>query len=186
MFHENIALPSTTEDPLESSAIRVLTTLISLFAIANSSFFRTWNNSGARTSVPWTHDKHLRLTQLQMQLTSAVQADLKLTDAQRIGIGLTQIWLRQIVWQLSITHQCVSTTASEECMTFDYPIELARQAVALTTDVSPGSLEIHGITLVRLLSTWPRSLETDSYAGRKAVRRCLRSHRCFDYGHTDS
>lgn len=52
------------------------------------------------------------------------------------------------MWQLSITSGYLSSTSSESSMTFGYPIEIARDLVAVIGDFSKQSMEVHGIGLV--------------------------------------
>ena len=53
-----------------------------------------------------------------------------------------------MVWQLSIANSCLSSSSPDAAMTFTYPIEIAKDLVAVTGQLSQQSMEIHGIGLV--------------------------------------
>jgi hypothetical protein len=56
-----------------------------------------------------------------------------------------------MVWQLSIANGFLSSNAPDSSMTFRFPIEIAKDLVAVTGQFSKQSMEVHGIGLVSSL-----------------------------------
>ena len=54
-----------------------------------------------------------------------------------------------MVWQLSIQNGYLSSNHDDPSMTFQYPVEIARDLVSMTSQFSQQSMEVHGIGLVR-------------------------------------
>lgn len=93
------------------------------------------------------------LAALQQQLTDALPAYLSnTTENQTADLRTSQQWLRTMVWQLSIQNGYLSSNNDDPTMTFHYPVEIARDLVAMTSQFSHASMEVHGIGLVGLLS----------------------------------
>ena len=57
-----------------------------------------------------------------------------------------------MVWQLSIVNGFLSSSSPDASMRFTYPIEIAKDLVAVTNTISPISMEVHGIGLVSISS----------------------------------
>lgn len=53
-----------------------------------------------------------------------------------------------MVWQLSMQNGCLSSGHDDPSMTFQYPVEIARDLAAMTSQFSQQSMEVHGIGLV--------------------------------------
>ena len=53
-----------------------------------------------------------------------------------------------MVWQLSIQNGYLSSNHDDPSMTFQYPVEIARDLVSMTSQFSQQSMEVHGIGLV--------------------------------------
>ena len=53
-----------------------------------------------------------------------------------------------MVWQLSIQNGCLSSNSDDPSMTFNYPVEIARDLISMTSQFSQQSMEVHGIGLV--------------------------------------
>ena len=100
------------------------------------------------------------LAQIQRQLMEALPVCLDTTESQAADLRTSQHWLRTMVWQLSIANRYLSSSSSDASMTFTYPIEIAKDLVAVTNALSQSSMEIHGIGLVSLFQN-PRHNSTD-------------------------
>ncbi|KAL8689794.1 MAG: hypothetical protein Q9218_004612 [Villophora microphyllina] len=88
---------------------------------------------------------------LQKQLSQALPPVLESTETQAADLRTSQHWLRTIVWQLSITNGYLSSSSPDSSMTFGYPIEIAKDLVAVTSQLSRQSMEVHGIGLIEKL-----------------------------------
>ena len=142
-FFATIKLPTLDEDPSEAVAITSFIHLVNLFRPFDDKFVGVWNKTRSDCSASW-------LAQKQDELTAALPPDMECTEMQASDLRITQQWLRTIVWQLSIANGCLSSTSSNSYLTFSYPIEIARDLVSITGQLSQLSMEVHGIGLVTI------------------------------------
>ncbi len=170
-LHATINLPAVDQDPSNSTAGFIY--LVNLYRPFNDTFIGLWNKSRTDCS-PFT------LARLQGQLTDALPAFLNTTESQAADLRTSQQWLRTMVWQLSIANGFLSSTSPDTSMTFTFPIEIARNLVAVTGQFSKQSMEIHGIGLVRIPLNLERtsSPHTNSHlSDRENLRRRLHPRR---------
>lgn len=142
-LHATIQLPTADDDP--SRPITGFLYLVSLYRSFDDTFIGLWNKSRLDCSTLW-------LAHLQKQLTQALPTVLDCPETQAADLRVSQHWLRTIVWQLSITNGFLSSTSPDSSMTFTYPIEIAKDLVAVTAQFSQRSMEVHGVGLVRTSS----------------------------------
>ncbi|KAL8717523.1 MAG: hypothetical protein Q9225_005241 [Loekoesia sp. 1 TL-2023] len=141
-LHATIKLPPAAEDP--SKPITGFLYLVNLYRPFDDTFIGLWNKSRTDCSTLW-------LAHLQRQLTQALPAVLDCAETQAADLRTSQHWLRTIVWQLSITNGFLSSTSPDSSMTFTYPIEIAKDLVAVTSQFSQRSMEVHGVGLIEKL-----------------------------------
>ncbi|KAI9886744.1 MAG: hypothetical protein M1823_001453 [Watsoniomyces obsoletus] len=138
---DSIAMPTTDEAPSERLEISGFIYLVNLFRPFDEVFVGLWNKSRADCSTEW-------LAQLQRQLTNALPAVLESTESQAADLRVSQQWLRSMVWQLSTVNGYLSMSCPESSMTFKYPIEIARDLVCMTSQMTHRSMEVHGVGLI--------------------------------------
>ncbi|KAI9724832.1 MAG: hypothetical protein M1812_000108 [Candelaria pacifica] len=143
-LHATIALPTIDDDPDETTAIAGFIHLVNLFRPFDDTFIGLWNKSRDDCSTEW-------LSRLQQQLSKALPARHDGTENQVADLRTSQQWLRMIVWQLSISNGYLSSSSAQPAMTFQYPIEIARDLATVTGQISHRSMEVHGIGLVEKL-----------------------------------
>ena len=56
-----------------------------------------------------------------------------------------------MVWQLSIQNGYLSSTQDDPSMTFQYPVDIARDLVTMASQFPQNSMEVHGLGLVCVL-----------------------------------
>lgn len=142
-------MPAVDEIPGERREVSGFIYLVNLFKPFDEVFVGLWNKSRADCSTKF-------LAQLQEQLANALPSMLESTESQAADLLTTQQWLRAMVWKLSITNGYLCSSSSDKSMTFQYPIEIARDLVAVTSQMSQHSMEVHGIGLV--CTTWEEDL----------------------------
>jgi hypothetical protein len=103
-------------------------------------FIALWNK--ARSDCSPTY-----LSALQKQLTEALPVYLNSTENQAADLRTSQQWLKTTVWQLSIQNGCLCKT-DDANMTFQYPVEIARDLLGMTSQFSQHSMEVHGVGMV--------------------------------------
>ena len=138
-LHATIGLP--TVDQHVSASITGFIHLVNLYRPFDDMFIGLWNKSRSDCTTYF-------LAHLQQELSNALPDRLDTTESQAADLRTSQQWLRTMVWQLSIMNGYLSSTSSEACMTFRYPIEIAKDLVAVTSRLSKQAMEVHGIGLV--------------------------------------
>ena len=170
-LHATIELPVPDEDPANTVAIQGFIHLVKLYHPFDDTFVGLWNRTRSGCSTAW-------LAMLQQQLVDALPTYLNCTENQAADLKTSQQWLRTMVWQLSIANGNLSSASADMSMTFQYPIEISRDLLAATGNLSIHSMEVHGIGLVseetrmqhqstvnnhlrrsRNYSTWPARLQ---------------------------
>lgn len=141
-LHATIELPILDLDP--SNSIAGFCYLVNLYQPFDDVFMSLWNKTRTDCTT-------FRLAQMQQQILEALPVYLDTTESQAADLRTSQHWLRTMVWQLSIANGCLSSTSPDASMTFTYPIEIAKDLVAVTDAFSQQSMEVHGIGLVRHL-----------------------------------
>lgn len=139
---DRIRMPSVDEDPSETVELSGFLHLVNLFKPFDEVFVGLWNKTRRDCSTAW-------LAQLQKQLANALPTHLESTEGQAADLRTSQQWLRTMVWQLSVTNGYLSSKSTDSSMTFTYPVEIARDLVTVTEQLSRPSMEVHGIGLVR-------------------------------------
>lgn len=117
--------------------------LINLYKPFDETFFGLWNRTSDGAVPSW-------LVQLQQQLSDALPAYLEGTEIQAVDLRMSQVWLKTMVWQLAISHGFISSRATDNTLSFRYPIEISRELVELSNEFSQHAMEVHGIGLVSL------------------------------------
>ena len=143
-LHDTIALPNLREDPGEAVALTGFLHLIMLFKPFDDTFMGLWNESVQGSSVDW-------IVSLQKQLLKALPQYLKSTETQAVDLRTSQHWLQIMIWQLSISHRLLSSTAADPSLTFRYPVDLSRELLTETSSYSQKSMGVHGIGLTKKL-----------------------------------
>ncbi|KAI9769321.1 MAG: hypothetical protein M1839_003744 [Geoglossum umbratile] len=139
-----VGLPTVEEDAREPVDLSGFNHLVNLFLPFGDVFIGLWNKIRTDCSTAW-------LAELQKKLADAVPAGLKSPESQVADLKTSQQWLRTIVWQLSISNGHLSSSSADSSMTFKYPIEIARDLLAVTGQLSRQSMEVHGIGLIEKL-----------------------------------
>ena len=129
------------EDPTESVEISGFLRLIHLFRPFDDMFVCLWNRTRMDCTTEW-------LTELQHQLSDALPSYLHSTETQAADLRVSQQWLKTMIWQLSISQGYLSSTSADTSMTFQYPIQLARELISTSGTFSQAAMEVHGIGLV--------------------------------------
>lgn len=142
--------------------------LVNSYHLLDSSFVDSWNESA---SVPASTATY---TNLQQQLSRPHSASVSLTSIQKADILVTQQWLRLIVWQSSMRQGLLSSTASDESMTFTYPLKIAHSLLDVISSLPTSSIEVHGMgifekifeignTMLDVMQAYGTNIPSESY-----------------------
>lgn len=74
--------------------------------------------------------------------------ELEPTEIQRADLLMTQQWLRLIVWQSSLRQGLLTMNAEDPCMSFSFPITVARDTVAGLMSLPEKAVEVHGMGIM--------------------------------------
>ena len=139
-LHATISLP-TSETPEEAETLIGFLRLVALFKPFDETFVGLWNQTTQGCTAEW-------IVLLHKQLAEALPSYLNNTETQLVDLETSQIWLRTMVWSLSIRHKLLSSSATQQPMTFTYPLELSRSLLVQSSRFSKQAMEVHGIGLV--------------------------------------
>lgn len=112
--------------------------LASLFRPFDEVFFAVWNGSRQECSKEW-------LLGLERDVRTALPVTLPVSNEQIANLRVSQLWLQIKLWELFPRFGFLSSESVYECLTFRYPITLARDLSILTMKLPVGSLQIHGV-----------------------------------------
>lgn len=115
-----------------------------LFAAVDDNFVRAWRGSrkASLCNEAW-------LAQTQDQIDKVALALGNVTEVQQLDISVTREWLHVLAWQMGVSNGLMW---GEGGMSLDYPIELARKVVNITTGANSLALDSHGIGMEQKLS----------------------------------
>lgn len=141
-----ISLPTQNDDPSDAQASHLtgFLHLVNLFRPFDEGFVALWNKTRADCSTSY-------LAALQKQLSDALPTYLNSTENQTADLRTSQQWLRTMVWQLSMQNGYLSSNCEDPTMSFQYPVDISRDLVSMTSQFSQHSMEVHGIGLIEKL-----------------------------------
>ena len=140
-----ISLPTANDDPTECAPpLAGFIHLVNVYKPFDDAFVALWNKTRNDCSPTY-------LGTLQKQLTESLPGYLGSTDSQTTELRVSQQWLRTMVWQLSMEKGCLSSNHEDPSFTFNYPVEISRDLINMTSGFSQQSMEVHGVGLVEKL-----------------------------------
>ncbi|ORX89940.1 hypothetical protein BCR34DRAFT_502175 [Clohesyomyces aquaticus] len=115
--------------------------LANLFFRFDETFFAIWNGSRPECTREWLleleRDVRIALPEVLDQLNSDQIANLK----------VSQFWLRIKLWELFPRFGYLASDSIYECLTFMYPVGVARELALVANNLPIESLQIHGVGL---------------------------------------
>ncbi|RKF58042.1 putative sucrose utilization protein SUC1 [Erysiphe neolycopersici] len=141
-----ISPPTQNDDPSDTQACHLngFIDLVNLFRPFDEKLVTLWNKTRTECSQNY-------LAGLQKDLINVLPSYLNSTETQNADLRTSQQWLRTMVWQLSMQNGCLSSTNTDPSMTFQYPVDISRDLVSLTSQFSPKSMDVHGIGFIEKL-----------------------------------
>lgn len=100
-----------------------------------------WNGASPECSKEW-------LLGLERDVRTALPTVLNVSNEQIANLRVSQLWLRIKLWELFPRFGFLSSESVYECLTFAYPVVLARDLVVVAMKLPVGSLRVHGVGLV--------------------------------------
>lgn len=118
--------------------------LASIFRPFDEVFFAVWNGSRQECNKDW-------LLGLERDVRTALPPILSVSNEQIANLRVSQLWLQIKLWELFPRFGFLSSEAAYECLTFKYPIVVAKDLTILAMKLPIGSLQIHGVGMVHTL-----------------------------------
>ncbi|EME47678.1 hypothetical protein DOTSEDRAFT_146525 [Dothistroma septosporum NZE10] len=146
-LHASVTLPAVfeSEDP---QLLNGFVNLANLFSAVDDSFVSAWRGS-RRASL--NDEAWLARTQKQLDATADSMGAGGLTETQHLDISITREWLHVLAWQMGVSNGLI-WGQGEGGMRLDYPVELARKVVDITSKASAMALDSHGIGMEQKLA----------------------------------
>ncbi|KAF2722128.1 hypothetical protein K431DRAFT_284328 [Polychaeton citri CBS 116435] len=151
-LHRGVDMPSVfdSEDP---QLLTGFVNLANLFSAVDDSFVAAWRGS-RRASL--CNEDWLQQTQKALDATAQIlqQNGEGISETQHMDISVTREWLHVLAWQMGVSNGLIwqETSNGAGGLGLDYPIELARKVVELTTGANRGAIDAHGIGMEQKLS----------------------------------
>lgn len=141
-LHASVQLPAVF-DSEDAQLLGGFVNLANLFSAVDDSFVSAWRGSRRQSlcNEAW-------LSNTQRQLDGAALALEDVSETQQMDISVTREWLHVLAWQMGVSNGLI-WGRGEGGMRLDYPIELARNVVEITTGATALALDSHGIGMVR-------------------------------------
>lgn len=140
-----ITLQTTSSSPtLSSTQAPSLQVLASVFQPLDESFFSVWNGSATDCSKEW-------LLELERAVRTALPPNLDASTEEVANLRVSQFWVRIKLWELFPRFGFLSTESVFECLTFSYPIVVAKDLSILAIKLPIASLQVHGVGMVSMI-----------------------------------
>ncbi|OTB00419.1 hypothetical protein M426DRAFT_26562 [Hypoxylon sp. CI-4A] len=138
----SINLPTMSDDPTDPLAHQLngYLLLVNLFRPFDDLFVTLWNKTRSESSPSY-------LSALQKQFSDMIPPYM---NVQETDLRANQQWLKTITWHLSMQNGCVPQ-GSQDQMQMQYPIDISRDLMSMTSQFSTQSTELLGQPLVAKL-----------------------------------
>ncbi|TPX07349.1 uncharacterized protein E0L32_002181 [Thyridium curvatum] len=141
----SIDLPSAKSDR-DALILMGFVNLISLFRDFDDEFVNLWNQPFG------TSPSEKPLVKLQNRLAYALPTVSGCTKGQLADLLVSREWLKTIVWQLCVSRAMLSSSSSEESMSFRYPVAIARDIVLVSRLLPPEAFAANGMGILEKIT----------------------------------
>ncbi|KAI1799982.1 fungal-specific transcription factor domain-containing protein [Daldinia bambusicola] len=137
-----INLPTMTDDPTDPLAHQLngYLLLVNLFRPFDDMFVTVWNKTRSESTPSY-------LSALQKQFSDMIPPYMNVQDSD---LRANQQWLKTITWHLNMQNGCVPQ-GSQDQMQLQYPIDMSRDLMSMTSQFQTQSTELLGTPLVAKL-----------------------------------
>jgi hypothetical protein len=141
-LQRTIDLPKVSPGP-EATILSGFLDLVSLFQNFDDTFLSLWNLSSENsTASPQS------LIRLQDILKISLPDVSDRTEIQQADLLVSKQWLKTMVWQLCVTKGLLSSSSSNESMSFQYPVTIARDVILVSRLLPPKAFEANGVGIL--------------------------------------
>ena len=141
-LQRTIDLPTVSLGP-EATILSGFLDLVSLFQNFDDTFLSLWNLSSSNSAT-----SPQSLVRLQDILKFALPDVSDRTEIQQADLLISRQWLKTMVWQLCVTNGLLSSSTTNESMSFQYPVTIARDVVLVSRLLPPKAFEANGVGIL--------------------------------------
>jgi len=141
-LQRTIGLPTVSTGP-EAKILSGFLDLVSLFQNFDDTFLSLWNTSSTPSSA-----SPQSLILLQDILKFSLPDVSNRTEIQQADLLISRQWLKTMVWQLCVTKGLLSSSATNETMSFQYPVAIARDVALVSRLLPPKAFEANGVGIL--------------------------------------
>lgn len=134
-------------DIAKNPSLAAFWSLASLFRPIDTAFIAYLNEEVFATAAP-TPDS---IDFVETAVNTAVKPIPELLDTQKANLRVTQLWLRVIIWQLRLRLGYLREESYQHSLTYQYPLDIAKDLMLSTRDLPIESIKVHGVGLTEKL-----------------------------------
>ena len=148
VLKSDISFPAMEYDE-EVSILPDFRKLVNLFWIFDQSgAFDILQSSTSSTSTPHSPSQNV-LTLLQKRLHEIPTDSGATNDIQAADICVTRAWMRAFLWRVNINRSSgYQPSSSNPETSLEYPIQIAKEFLAIISDLPTTAIEAHGPSMV--------------------------------------
>jgi hypothetical protein len=135
-----------------------------LFQHFDDDFVRLWNVSSKAPTFPFSDVSPVSSSQLgglQEVLDLSIPEVSKRNEVQQADLLISRQWLKTMVWQLCVRKGLLSSSSTNESMSFHYPVSIARDVVMVSKSLRKEAFEPHGVGIVSVPAESDSSMFTN-------------------------
>jgi hypothetical protein len=144
-LRNTLDLPTIEPHITDAAILPGFIDLISLFKHFDVDFIETWNSNADSPASVTSTDSFLRL---QDFLKQALPSVLSYSEMQQADLLISRQWLKVMVWQLCVSRTMLSSTGTDDSMSLQYPVTIARDAVLVSQLLPTRALEANGVGIL--------------------------------------
>ncbi|CAM1510095.1 Fc.00g004300.m01.CDS01 [Cosmosporella sp. VM-42] len=148
-YRRPITLQVTDETPVLDTSNPSLVgfwSLAALFRPIDTSFVGLLNNE-----IVATPPSNAALDYVETSVNTALKFTVELHDTQKANLRVTQLWLRVVIWKLRLRLGYLTEGSNQHSLTYQYPLEIAKDLTLSTRDLTIDSIKVHGVGLTEKL-----------------------------------
>lgn len=146
------SIPSLALDPGDDTKLKGLQLLNDMFDFISEDFIDTWVSSSCEPATLESQRSQLLSKKRSIdQLSFDVSG---LTETQQPDLLVTLRWLRLAYWQLTLKKGLVSSTATDETLSYRYPMKIAEGLCEILRSLPVETVFRHGRCIVSLISSF--------------------------------
>ena len=143
-YRKPVTLQLTAASPAldQDSELAGFRNLAELFRPLSTSFIAALNQEEHHLANVPTFLDHV-----ETAINLAIDHTVIFRSEQKANLRVTQLWLRIILWQLRLRLGHLAEDALSKSMTYQYPLEVAKELTMSTRDLPIESMKMHGVGL---------------------------------------